>query len=235
MKRVAVITGANRGLGRATAEALAKQKVEVILAGRKVAELEKIVAAFRVEGLKAHAFELDASKPELALQFAEKIQQDFAVDILVNNAGVFLDGRDGALDTALSVQLSTVEETLNVNTKTPLQLCKAFLPGMMERNFGRIVNVSSGMGQLSEMNGGYPAYRISKTALNAVTKIMAAEAAGKNVLVNSVCPGWVRTDMGGAQAERTIDKGIAGIVWAATLPDGSPTGGFFRDGKAIDW
>jgi NAD(P)-dependent dehydrogenase (short-subunit alcohol dehydrogenase family) len=105
---------------------------------------------------------------------------------------------------------------------------------MNEAGFGRVVNVSSGLGALTDMDGGWAAYRISKTALNGVTRVFAAEA-GPNVKINSVCPGWVRTDMGGPDADRSVTEGAAGIVWAATLPEHGPSGGFFRDGKAIDW
>ena len=106
---------------------------------------------------------------------------------------------------------------------------------MNEHHYGRIVNISSGMGQLSEMESGYPAYRISKTALNAVTRIFSQQYAGKGVLVNSVCPGWVRTDMGGAEAERSPEQGADTVVWLATLPEGGPSGGFFRDREPIAW
>jgi NAD(P)-dependent dehydrogenase (short-subunit alcohol dehydrogenase family) len=106
---------------------------------------------------------------------------------------------------------------------------------MRERGFGRVVNVSSGMGQLSDMNGGSPAYRLSKTALNALTRILADELRGTNVLVNSVCPGWVRTDMGGPHARLSVEDGADTIVWAATLPEGGPSGGFFRKREAIPW
>jgi NAD(P)-dependent dehydrogenase (short-subunit alcohol dehydrogenase family) len=100
---------------------------------------------------------------------------------------------------------------------------------------GRVVDVSSGMGQLAEMNGGYPGYRLSKAALNALTRILADELKGTGVKVNSVCPGWVRTDMGGADAPRTPEQGAETIVWLATLPDDGPTGGFFRDRQPIPW
>jgi NAD(P)-dependent dehydrogenase (short-subunit alcohol dehydrogenase family) len=106
---------------------------------------------------------------------------------------------------------------------------------MRQQNYGRIVNVSSGMGQLTQMGGGAPGYRLSKTALNALTRILAAELEGTNILVNSVCPGWVRTDMGGESAPRSPEQGADTIVWLATLPDGSPTGGFFRDRAPIPW
>ena len=124
---------------------------------------------------------------------------------------------------------------METNVFGPVQLCLALVPMMKVNNYGRLVNVSSGMGQLSDMNGGYPGYRISKTALNALTRILADELRDANILVNSVCPGWVKTDMGGPDAPRTPNQGANTIVWLATLPDGGPTGGFFRDRQQIDW
>jgi NAD(P)-dependent dehydrogenase (short-subunit alcohol dehydrogenase family) len=124
---------------------------------------------------------------------------------------------------------------LETNTFGAFELCRLAVSLMEKNRYGRIVNVSSGMGQLSEMDTGYAAYRLSKTALNAVTAIVAAETKGKNILVNSVCPGWVKTDMGGASAHREIPQGGRSIVWAALLPDDGPTGGFFRDGEPLSW
>jgi NAD(P)-dependent dehydrogenase (short-subunit alcohol dehydrogenase family) len=158
------------------------------------------------------------------------------LDVLVNNAGVYLDGnRSGEPSSAFDAKIETVRATVETNTYGPFQLCQALIPIMRKNNYGRVVNVSSGMGQLSAMGGGWPGYRISKTALNAVTRIFAEELKGTNILVNSVCPGWVRTDMGGPQATRTVEQGAETIVWLATLPDGGPTGGFFRDKQEIPW
>lgn len=106
---------------------------------------------------------------------------------------------------------------------------------MRQQNYGRIVNLSSGMGQLSEMNGCCPGYRTSKTALNALTRLLADELSGSNVLINALCPGWVRTEMGGEQATRDVTEGADTAIWLATLPDGGPSGGFFRDRKPIPW
>ena len=126
-----------------------------------------------------------------------------------------------------------VRRTFETNTLGPLMVSQALIPLM--QGSGRVVNVSSGMGQLAEMNGGYPGYRLSKAALNALTRILADELKGTGVKVNSVCPGWVRTDMGGADAPRTPKQGAETIVWLATLPDDGPTGGFFRDKQPIPW
>jgi NAD(P)-dependent dehydrogenase (short-subunit alcohol dehydrogenase family) len=160
------------------------------------------------------------------------------LDILVNNAGVFLDihgNEDAGGASVFNASLETLTATLKTNLYGPLLLAQELTPLMKQQHYGRIVNISSGMGQLSEMEGKSPAYRISKTALNALTRILAAETQGYNILVNSICPGWVRTDMGGPQAERTVEQGVSGIIWAATLPNDGPTGGFFRDGQPIPW
>lgn len=234
-RRIAVVTGANRGLGLGTAKELAASGYHVIMAARNEAQLHQEAAELKQKGFSAEAQRLDTSNPGSIQEFSQQVLKDHgSIDVLVNNAGVFLDEGEGTTS-ALKTPLSKIEATLRTNTFGPTLLIQAFLPSMLAQNYGRVVNVSSGMGQLSEMNGGYLSYRMSKTALNAVTRIFAEEAKGKNVFVNSVCPGWVRTDMGGANAQRSIPEGIAGIVWAATLPDGGPTGGFFRDGKPLDW
>ncbi len=155
------------------------------------------------------------------------------VDVLVNNAGVIAESGESSRD-ALSVSADLLRTAFESNTLGAYRTIQALAPGMRERSYGRIVNVSSGMGQLSDMNGGHPAYRLSKTALNALTRIFAQEL-GPSVLVNSVCPGWVKTDMGGPGATLEIEEGVQTIVWAATLPDDGPTGGFFRNKQPIPW
>ena len=124
---------------------------------------------------------------------------------------------------------------METNVYGPLLVCQALVPLMEQNGYGRIVNMSSGMGQLSDMGAGNPAYRLSKTALNAVTAMVAAGVRGSNILVNSMCPGWVRTDMGGSGAPRSVEQGADTAVWLAMLPEGGPTGGFFRDRKLIPW
>ena len=161
------------------------------------------------------------------------------LDVLVNNAGILLDpprhppDAEGA--SIFNTKLDTIRGSLEANTFGALRLAQKFVPLMVKNGYGRVVNLSSGMGQLSDMNGGWPGYRISKVALNAVTRIFADETKGTNILVNSVCPGWVRTDMGGQEAELSPAEGADTIVWAATLPEGGPTGGFFRERERIDW
>jgi len=135
----------------------------------------------------------------------------------------------------LDSKLVTWRDTLETNLIGPLLLAQALVPLLKRNGYGRIVNVSSGQGQLSDMGVGTPAYRVSKTALNALTRTLAAELKGSGILVNSMCPGWVRTDMGGAGAPRTVEQGADTAVWLATLPDDGPSGGFFRDRRPIPW
>ena len=238
-KPVAVVTGANRGLGLETARQLAKRDLRVIITSRNPSKGEAALEKLLAEELDVVFHVLDVASESSVAELGAFIHSRCGrVDILVNNAGVFLDGH-GAEDTGgasvLTASLETLTTTLKTNLYGPLLLAQELVPLMKQQHYGRIVNVSSSMGQLSEMEGKSPAYRISKTALNALTRILAAETQGYNILVNSVCPGWVRTDMGGSNAERTVEQGVSGIVWAATLPDDGPTGGFFRDGQPIPW
>jgi NAD(P)-dependent dehydrogenase (short-subunit alcohol dehydrogenase family) len=230
-KKYVVITGASRGLGRGVIEKLGSiSNMQVIGSARdpsKVKDLERPNITF---------LDCEMSSENSRNSFIERVLGKFPrVDVLVNNAGVFLDKNDGADTNALKGKLNTFRETLEINSTAPYHMMQAFLPSMIKNNYGRIVNVSSGMGQLSEMAGGYPAYRVSKTALNALTRVFAAEVKGKNILINSICPGWVKTDMGGKEAHRSIEEGIVGILWAMNLKDDGPSGTFTRDGKSIPW
>lgn len=226
--RIALVTGANRerGLGYETCRQLAKRGMRVLLAAREEAKAKQAAERLAKEGIEVLPVGLDITQDiERATVITALVKQHGRLDVVVNNAGIFNDATD----------LATVRAAFETNTLGAFHITQLVLPSMLKQGWGRIVNLSSGMGQLSEMAGGYPAYRISKTALNAVTKYFAEETKGKGVLINSVCPGWVQTDMGGATATRTIPEGVAGIVWAATLPDDGPTGGFFRDGKPLAW
>lgn len=234
MQRTIFISGANRGLGLATAAALAKQGHHIVFAARTLAKAQAAARPLQAEGGKVTPIECDVSK-QASIEAAAKTlaAQGVNVDVLINNAGAIFDA-GGWTASPLDIPPSVIAEAFATNTLSAYALTQAFLPGMNARGYGRVVNISSGMGGLTEMEGKVPSYRISKTAMNAVTKVFAAEAKG-NVKINSVCPGWVRTDMGGANATRDLAEGIAGIVWAATLPDDGPSGGFFRDGKPIPW
>jgi len=237
--RVAVVTGANRGLGLETCRQLGRMRYRVVLAARNSARAQQAAQSLAEEGLEVTPCELDITDEEGVERLRGLLEQSFErLDVLVNNAGVFPDARGSGRPQESSVfnaPLDQVRGTFEVNALGPLRLAQALVPMMRRARYGRIVNVSSGMGQLCDMGGCFAGYRLSKTALNAVTRIVAAETAGDNILVNSVCPGWVRTAMGGANAERSVEEGAKGIVWAATLPDGGPSGGFFRDGQPLSW
>ena len=204
---------------------------------RAQARGEAAAAQLRGEDLDVRFQRLDVTEAAAVDALSAFLQAEFGrLDILVNNAGVFSDPYDPADPAPASIfnaDLDTIRRALETNTFGALRVAQALIPLMDGR--GTVVNVSSGMGQLSDMNGCCPGYRLSKTALNAVTRILADELKHTAIRVNSVCPGWVKTDMGGAGAERSVQEGAAGIVWAACLPDDGPSGGFFRDGKPIPW
>jgi NAD(P)-dependent dehydrogenase (short-subunit alcohol dehydrogenase family) len=230
---VALVSGANRGIGREVARELAELGHHVILAARDPAAAQRAAEELSDGGrLSLQPEQLDVADPESVERLRERVESDPArLDALVNNAGVM-----GVVGTsAADAPLDDAHETIETNVFGAWRLTQAALPLLRRSPAARIVNVSSGAGQLSDMNGGYPGYRLSKTALNALTRILAQEEGPNGVLVNSMCPGWVRTDMGGSAAPRSVAEGADTAVWLATLPDGGPTGGFFRDRAPIPW
>ena len=232
---IAVVTGAYRGLGLETCRQLAERGYRVVLTARREADGRAAAEGLRGWGLDVRFHVLDVTDATSVRTLADDLRDELGrIDCLVNNAGIFPDPPpDSEASSIFAADLGTIRRGLETNALGPLLLCQALIPLMEGR--GRVVNVSSGMGQLSEMNGCCPGYRLSKTALNAVTRILADELRGTGVKVNSVCPGWVRTEMGGAEAPLSVEEGARGIVWAATLPDDGPSGGFFRNGAAIAW
>ncbi len=241
--KVALITGANRGIGLEICRQLAQQNIQVILTSRDTLKGQAAVDKLAMDNIVFR--QLDVTDEKSILDTKAWVQQQYGrLDILVNNAGIFPDvagsasEAGGASSSIFNVGIDKVREAMETNLYAPLRLCQVFIPMMIEQNYGRVVNVSSGMGQLSDMDGCCPGYRTSKTALNAVTRAFAAElklTKTDNVLINSVCPGWVRTDMGGSQADRDVQQGAEGIVWLATLVEDNISGGFFRDKQRIDW
>jgi NAD(P)-dependent dehydrogenase (short-subunit alcohol dehydrogenase family) len=232
---VALITGAYRGLGLETCRQLAQAGYRVILTARNDRAGRSAADELHAQGLDVAFYPLDVTRKEEIRSLADHISRTYGrLDVLVNNAGIFPDPPpDEKESSALLADPSNLLTGFETNTLGPFILCQVMIPLMGEE--GRIVNVSSGMGQLSEMNGCCPAYRLSKTALNAVTRIFADELQGTGIKINSVCPGWVRTEMGGETAPLSVAEGAKGIVWAATLPDEGPSGGFFRQGEPIAW
>lgn len=231
---LAIVTGANRGLGFETSRQLATLGYQVLLTARRADEGRAAAETLVSAGLPVRFHALDVTDEASINALADTVRGIGRLDVLVNNAGMFNDPAAGTPEGSIfRADLAQIRASFETNTLAPLRLCQALIPLMEGR--GRVVNISSGMGQLDAMNGGAPGYRLSKTALNAVTRILADELKGTDVKVNSVCPGWVRTDMGGANAELTIAEGVRGIVWAATLPDDGPSGGFFRHGQPMPW
>jgi NAD(P)-dependent dehydrogenase (short-subunit alcohol dehydrogenase family) len=227
--RVALVSGGNRGIGLEICRQLAERDIAVILGSRDEESGKR--AAEKLSG-KVVVHQLDVADEESVGRLAPFVEEEFGrLDILVNNAGISNDeGQRG-----VNADLRRVREALEANLFGAWRLCELAVPLMQRHDYGRIVNVSSGMGALEDMGSGSPGYRVSKTALNALTRILASELRGSGILVNSVCPGWVQTDMGGSRAPRPVQDGADTPVWAATLPNGGPTGGFFRDRRPIAW
>ncbi len=241
-KKVAVVTGGNRGIGLEISRQLADKGFHVLLTARNAAKGGSAARSLQRAGLDVGFHKLDVTDTASIGRLASYIRKKYGrVDVLVNNAGIYLDGGgwdasgESISESALTESVGKVRATMETNLLGSYQLCQALLPMMAKRRDGRVVNVSSGSGQLSDMGGREAAYRMSKTALNAMTRIFAAELKGKGVLVNALCPGWVKTDMGGPNAKRSVAQGADTAVWLATLKKGGPTGGFFRDRKPIPW
>jgi NAD(P)-dependent dehydrogenase (short-subunit alcohol dehydrogenase family) len=231
---ISVVTGASRGLGRATALRLATMDGHCVIAtARKVADLASLTAKLEVGGHRIETYPLDVTDDGSVAALRDWIKQRFGrLDVLINNAGVLLDRYSTRV---AEVPLEVVRATLETNLFGVLRVTQGLLPLLHASRAGRVVNLSSGMGQLADMEGGSPAYRISKTAVNALTRVLAVELADTPIKVNAVCPGWCRTDLGGHNASRSPEEGIDTVIWLATLPADGPTGGFFRDRQPIPW
>lgn len=258
---LAVVTGANRGLGLETCRQLAQRGMTVVLTSRDEAKGQRAADQLRAQGLAVVYRPLEVTDRESVASLTETLRRDFGrIEVLVNNAGIALDGFDA----------DVARRTLAVNCFGVMTVVDHLLPLLSPH--GRIVMVSSGMGQVAELTPelqamfldptmtrerlvdlmhtfvrdvaagqhtqrGWPsnAYRISKVSLNVFTRLLAKELADTPMRVNAVCPGWVRTDLGGHSATRRVEEGASGIVWAARLAEDGPTGGFFRDGRPIPW
>ncbi len=230
--RIALVTGANRGIGLEVCRQLAGLGLTVILTARDAAKAELAAKELAASGT-VEPLALDVADANSIEKAAAEVSNRYGhLDVLVNNAGINYDTWETAENADIN---GTVMDTIATNLLGPWRMCQAFLPPLRKSASARIVNVSSGSGSLTEMGAGPPAYQVTKAALNALTRTLAGELGSAHILVNAVCPGWVATDMGGASAPRAVDEGAAGIVWAATLPDDGPTGGFFRDGKPLPW
>ncbi len=230
-RQVAVVTGANRGIGREVALALAAHGMLVVLGSRDAGRGREAAEALGGEAAGVVACALDVADDASVEEAAAWVDRELGrCDVLVNNAAIDYD-TDAR---AVTADLDRVHRALETNLFGAWRTALAFLPLLRRSPHGRIVNVSSGSGSLASMGAGTPAYSVSKASLNALTRILAAELRGDRVLVNAVCPGWVATDMGGPGG-RSVQDGAASVLWAALLDDDGPTGGFFRDGRPLDW
>jgi NAD(P)-dependent dehydrogenase (short-subunit alcohol dehydrogenase family) len=216
---IALVTGGNRGIGLEVCRQLARNGHEVIVGSRDPAKGRAAAGGLRV-------VQLDVADGDSVQRAAEAIGE---LDVLVNNAAILYD----TWARAETADLAEVHTALETNLFGAWRTTQAFLPHLRRSAHPRVVNVSSESGSLTGMSGGTPAYSVSKAGLNALTRMLAAELRFARILVNAVCPGWTDTDMG--QGGRAVEQGAASVVWAAELPDGGPTGGFFRDGQPLDW
>lgn len=224
--RTALVTGANRGIGFEICRQLSLAGLNVTGTCRRDEEGQAAAQLLRHQGAAVHFEQADLADADSITRLLRRLDAEGrTIDILINNAGVFLDNRKTLLETERAV----FEETFRINTLAPMQLAQGLMTGMMRRRFGRVVNVSSGMGQFDSLDGWAAAYRLSKAALNALTVMLAETGRDHNVLVNAVCPGWVKTSMGGPGAQRELSKGAETPVWLALRPDESETGKMWRD------
>jgi NAD(P)-dependent dehydrogenase (short-subunit alcohol dehydrogenase family) len=224
--KIAVVTGANRGLGRECVRQLADRGYRVYATSRKPAEGQA------GGGAQVRWERVDVSDASSIQRFAAQLAaEDITVDCLINNAGIHYD----TYQSTLTADFDIVGEALAVNALGPWRMVKALYPLFRKGGGGRVVNVSSASGSFVESWPGTPAYAVSKAALNMLTLKMSHDLAADRILVNAVCPGWVRTLMGGEDAPRSVSEGADSILWATDLPDDGPTGGFFRDGEPLPW
>lgn len=236
--RVAVVTGANRGIGFEVARELARAGLKVVLTCRDEGKGKEAQKQLASEGLDVDARSVDVTEPASIRDLDLYLRKQYGrLDVLVNNAGIMLDYFDDKepVMSIIDCDLERVRKTMETNVYGALSMIKELLPLMKENHYGRIVNVSSGLGQMSEMGAGYAGYRLSKAALNALTCMVADELTSENIIVNACCPGWVRTDMGGRHAARSVEEGADTIVWLCQAPSGSASGKLFRDREEQPW
>ena len=239
--KIALVSGGNRGIGLEICRQLSRKGISVFMGVRRIEAGKRAQHELAAQGLDVQPIHLDVNDSTTIISTVARIQKEYnKLDILVNNAGIDIDRRKA---TALQVDEITLRQTLETNFFGPLRLCQACIPLMQKNDYGRIVNISSTLGSLSDMTDPEsvfagvhaPAYRLSKAALNALTALFAKELRGTDILINSACPGWVRTDLGGANAPQSVEEGADTPVWLATLPQGGPNGGFFNSRRPLLW
>ena len=229
MSTIALVTGANRGIGKEVCRQLAERDFEVLLSGRDIEKAEAATADIGLDNIVPA--QLDVTDQTSIKRLAANVTERYGrLDVLVNNAG----GHYDYWQTALTADFATVREAAETNLYGPWHVTQAFVPLLKQSDHSRIVNVGSGAASLNSLGAGPPAYIASKAGLHALTLMLAAELREDGVLVNAICPGWVATDPNNPGG-RPIPEGASGIVWAALLPDDGPTGGFFRDQQPLAW
>ncbi|MGW7531728.1 SDR family NAD(P)-dependent oxidoreductase [Amycolatopsis sp. NPDC054798] len=230
--RVAIVTGANRGIGREIAHQLSARGISVCAGVRNHGTESSTVEEKSAASGLYREITLDVTQPDSVREAVQAVLRMFGrIDVLVNNAGI----SDGDHD-ALRLDVEAFKNVMDVNVLGAWRLCESVVPAMTENNYGRIVNISSTLGSLHHLNRATePAYRVSKAAINALTRVFAARLSGTGILVNAASPGWVRTDLGGPNAPRSVQQGADTPVWLATLPEGGPSGGLFYDRAPLEW
>ncbi len=231
MDKIALISGASRGIGLETGKQLLELGWNVVFTARNMHEGRPLVNKLREKWKSAWFHQLDVTDEQSISDIAEYVEDTCGrLDVLINNAGIMIEENHKIMD----VELEDLHKTMATNLYGPLMLTRTMLPFFKDSKDARVINVSSRMGQLSGMEGGHAAYRISKTALNALTVVMAKELEGEGIRVNTICPGWVCTDMGGPDANKSIEEGADTAVWLATA-DKIENGKFYADRKVIPW
>lgn len=235
--RIAVVTGGNRGMGFETCRRLGRLGHQVILGARDVLAGREAAAKLQAEGLDVTSFRLDLTRVEDIAALVTYARRGLGrVDVLINNAGLYLETVGPSVRDRVSVfdaRMEVVRAIIETNLLGHMALSQGLIALMRDQGYGRVVNVTSAMGQLSDMGGGAPGYRLAGVGINALTRIFANELQDTKVLVNAVDPGWVRTRS--ADATRSVEEGVETTIWLATLPDGGPSGLFFRDKQPIPW
>jgi len=229
---IAFVTGGNRGIGHAICKGLVDRGLRVVLGSRDEANGEAAARSLRADGGTVRVEPIDVAEPDSIEACARRLaEDDVAVDVLVNNAGIYPE------NDALDATIDQLDRAWTVNTRGPWLLVQAFVPAMIERGYGRVVNVSSGSGSFGEgLDPDHAPYAASKSALNVLTMTLDSTLPeDSDVKVNAMCPGWVHTRMGGKEAPRTPEEGADTALWLATLPADGPSGGFFRDRERIPW
>ena len=231
-QRVALVTGANRGLGLAVSRGLARSGLRVVLTGRSEAAAQHAADELTASGLTAEAHQLDVTDPVSVVHaVSDTVEAHGRLDVLINNAGVAIDRGHSAA----APDFEKVKATLDANLLGAWRCCAAAVPEMHRNGYGRIVNITSALGSVSTMSTTNVSYRVSKASLNALTRILAEELQGTGILVNAASPGRINTRMAYGETTRTAEEGAQTAIWLASLPDDGPTGGLFQDGQPLPW